>query len=428
MTRLPRASISLAIVLLTATSALAQPMLFPPGPPTAPSGRMGVRTQITTLPYVIATPGSYYLSTNLTQSVPGDGISISSDNVTLDLMGFTLAGAGFAGSNAIGLAPGAFSNITIRNGYVTAWGADGIALGGATRVTVENVVAVSNVGVGIAVGMQSTVRDCTAALNGATGITLASDCKLRNSTSCSNSANGVLVGPDCHLSNVVANDNTGDGIGLGPSSTLVASVTSGNGNNGVMFTMSVRITDCTSGFNGFMTGTGDGFFAPGPPGGSILGGCTAFNNAEHGYSAGPGPIGGNAGASVHDSFASFNGFITGGGDGFNNFRAVVQCTSNNNSGDGIETAAGGHVYRSTCESNGANGILATADGNVIEQNNVAFNTLAGIMTVVPGNMVAANRSHLNAPPYALAVGTTAWAIIGPGPLAAPANANSNVIY
>lgn len=265
-------------------------------------------------------------------------------------------------------------------------------------------------------------------MNGGDGIQLGMSSSLTNSSAFANFANGVFTGPNCHVSNVVANDNDANGAEIGPSSTLVASVTGGNGDNGVFFLASNRITDCVSEMNGFMSGTGDGFFCPGPPGGSVLGGCTAFNNAEHGYSAlppGPGP----SGAAAHDCSAVFNGFAAGAGDGFNNFKSVMQCTANFNAGNGIETAVGGHVYRNTCQSNGAAGILATLDGNVIEQNNVAFNAGAGIMTTPPGgNMIAGNRSHANAPPYALAVGETAWAIFGPGPIPAAINANANITY
>src|SRR5262245_25177380 len=63
--------------LITATSALAQPSLLPPGPPTAPSGRMGPRTEIRTIPYTIVAPGSYYLASTLTPTVAGAAITIS---------------------------------------------------------------------------------------------------------------------------------------------------------------------------------------------------------------------------------------------------------------------------------------------------------------------------------------------------------------
>ena len=49
-----------------------------------------VRTPISSLPYTISQPGSYYLTGNLDGS--SGGIDIIVDNVTLDLMGFTIDG------------------------------------------------------------------------------------------------------------------------------------------------------------------------------------------------------------------------------------------------------------------------------------------------------------------------------------------------
>ncbi|NCC52759.1 MAG: hypothetical protein EOM20_16310 [Spartobacteria bacterium] len=71
------------------------------------------RTAITNVPITISAPGSYYLTGNLS----GGGISITTNDVTLDLMGFTLSGSG----NGIAIG-GAFAtplhNIVVRNGGI----------------------------------------------------------------------------------------------------------------------------------------------------------------------------------------------------------------------------------------------------------------------------------------------------------------------
>ena len=55
----------------------------------------GVGTKITTLPYTIRTPGFYYLAQNLTYTaIPGNAVTVQADDVTLDLMGFSLTGVG----------------------------------------------------------------------------------------------------------------------------------------------------------------------------------------------------------------------------------------------------------------------------------------------------------------------------------------------
>ena len=70
--------------------------LDPPGPPTA--GTMKTLTEveprmaISSLPFTISAPGSYYIVQSLVGISGANGISITSSRVTLDLMGFTLTG------------------------------------------------------------------------------------------------------------------------------------------------------------------------------------------------------------------------------------------------------------------------------------------------------------------------------------------------
>src|SRR6478735_9662548 len=49
---------------------------------------LGKRTPISALPFTISTSGSYYLTGNLTATADGDAITVSGDNVTIDLNGF----------------------------------------------------------------------------------------------------------------------------------------------------------------------------------------------------------------------------------------------------------------------------------------------------------------------------------------------------
>ncbi len=52
-----------------------------------------VGTKITSVPYTISTPGFYFLAGNLTYSGSSNAITISVDDVTLDLMGCILTNA-----------------------------------------------------------------------------------------------------------------------------------------------------------------------------------------------------------------------------------------------------------------------------------------------------------------------------------------------
>src|SRR4030095_6606576 len=73
------------------STALAQGPLTPPGaaaPTMKTLDQLEPRTPISTLPFTISSPGSYYVTSNLTGVAGQHGITINADNVTLDLGGF----------------------------------------------------------------------------------------------------------------------------------------------------------------------------------------------------------------------------------------------------------------------------------------------------------------------------------------------------
>jgi hypothetical protein len=90
------------------------------------AGGGGVGTKISSLPYTIKSPGFYYLSGNLTYSGSLDGITVNSDNVTIDLMGFCLSGPG-SSSESTGIISKFdetqinYKNVEVRNGSLTGW-------------------------------------------------------------------------------------------------------------------------------------------------------------------------------------------------------------------------------------------------------------------------------------------------------------------
>jgi hypothetical protein len=85
----------------------------------------GVGTKITSLPYTITNPGFYYLTSNLSYpSGTSDGITVASDDVTIDLMGFKISGPG-SSSNGSGInlwdGAKAHKNVEVRNGTLNGW-------------------------------------------------------------------------------------------------------------------------------------------------------------------------------------------------------------------------------------------------------------------------------------------------------------------
>jgi hypothetical protein len=116
--------------LLLTPAVFAQGALTPPGAP-APTMKtldqiearkpLGSPNTVTTSTIVIDQPGSYVLVGPITVA-SGDGITITADNVTLDLNGFTIASTASpragSGVNATG------KSIVVRNGAIQGEGAD----------------------------------------------------------------------------------------------------------------------------------------------------------------------------------------------------------------------------------------------------------------------------------------------------------------
>jgi hypothetical protein len=103
-------------------SAFGQGALTPPGAPAATMkslAQIEPRTPISSAPFTITAPGSYYLTTNVTTAV-SNAIVISASGVTLDLSGFTLSSTATSAANggAAILLAGSLSDVTIFNGHI----------------------------------------------------------------------------------------------------------------------------------------------------------------------------------------------------------------------------------------------------------------------------------------------------------------------
>ncbi len=131
--------------------------LDPSAPPSSTRPQIEPRIPISQLPFVINTPGSYYVTANLSNF---SGITINSDDVTVDLNGFTLWGGNLGGSN-IGINVTTFPtrNVTIKNGIVEGY-PTGIGLGAATASRIEDVTVRFYTNYGIQLGQDSVVEDC----------------------------------------------------------------------------------------------------------------------------------------------------------------------------------------------------------------------------------------------------------------------------
>ena len=163
----------------------------PPGVPAATmktldqvEARKPVQSLAAAAPYTISQPGSYYLTGNITVA-SGDAIVIASDDVSLDLNGFTIRStlAGSFSGTAIKVS-GAHSRLTVRHGSIVsgttvpasgapvkmgfAYGFAGTA--GITQALVSEVHIIGIATDGINITSQGLVERCTARNCGGFGI------------------------------------------------------------------------------------------------------------------------------------------------------------------------------------------------------------------------------------------------------------------
>ncbi len=273
----------------------------------------------------ISSPGSYYLTTNMTVST-SHVISITVSGVTIDLNGFTLSSTAASPSgNGILLASG-LSDITILNGHITSgvtysggsYSGTGFLGGINYNGTSPFNVRVSGVSVsgvldsGIFLGGNSTVVDsCTVNTVGSYGIQASS---VTHSTAyqCGNTAIDANTASDCYGYGTGSGDGvranqtatgcfgqSGTGYGLYANTALNCSGVSSNG--GGIHTLATAencygVSASTSAFsglyafsalncNGLNSGAGDGLDAAqnatGCYGQSVGGNGLSANNAEN---------------------------------------------------------------------------------------------------------------------------------------------------
>jgi hypothetical protein len=172
--------------------AFAQGSLTPPSAPepTMKSlSQIEPRTTISSAPFTIVQPGSFYLTTNVTVSA-GDAITITASNVTLDLNGFTISSSAASAVGAGILLNGGLKNITIANGFILSgvtnngagiYSGSGFASGIMISGSEAENVLISRVGVSgclnngiyLNIYVSTLVESCTTRTTGGIGITAA---------------------------------------------------------------------------------------------------------------------------------------------------------------------------------------------------------------------------------------------------------------
>ena len=238
------------------STCLAQGSLTPPGAP-APMmkslDQVEARTAITNTSSLvtISQPGSYYLTASLTVST-GDGIDINTNDVTLDLNGFTISSTAASATGTGILLSNGWNDITIGNGHIRGgvtnngsgvFSGGGFTYGIKTSGAVPENVLVSRISVsgcrfdGLSLsGRNSTVVEaCTVRTVGGYGI-IASTIKSCSAFDCGNTAIDGDEVSDCRGQSSSAS-GIGDGVdgetalncyGFSPSGEGVSATTAQN--------------------------------------------------------------------------------------------------------------------------------------------------------------------------------------------------------
>lgn len=341
-----------AFTLATTLPALAGPLTPPGGAPTSTyktltevEPRLAVNT-VNAPPnglvrFSITAPGSYYLTGNITL---GGGIMIAirinSDDVTLDLNGFTIA------ESQHGVHVESGNRCVIKNGRV---------------------LRTSSSGILISSGVDHVVRDVTVSQCGQSGLRLldpASSVSLYDSVFHGNTGTGasLLMGARGEVVRCTAFDNTSRGFdALTERAFVKDSVSYLNGQVGFLVGQGAVLIDCAARDNqksGFEGGRGTRFEE-----------CVSEGNAEH-------------------------GFLTAG-------RALVQgCQALDNTLWGVQGTTLVTVTGSTIMSNGSGGIVlgdnANVLDNIVSDNGATIGMGPGIEVTGDGGLIDANSLQENA--------------------------------
>lgn len=316
--------------------------------------------------YRIVNRGSYYLTGDLPISMVRSGIEIAADNVTIDLMGFTLysvdplpLGSPPISLDGITTSGVTFENIHIRNGVIKGFGQAGVAVRG-RNCRFDNLRVHGNVGHGLEGWLHSVVTDCVSQDNGGNGFDFSSTVVFRN----------------CHASENAIGFNTGQ-------NAVVIGCISDNNTTGIFTQKACRITD------------------------------TIVDSSLTGIDVGPGSV--VTGCVVSFSGTGINARVAGSEEG----TTITECAVTG-TGIGISVSQSCYVFNNTCDNCINSGILATSVGNRIEGNHVSGTSSNAFQIEGTNNLVIRNTATSNGTNYQILAGNRYGPIIDITAATAPA--------
>jgi len=199
----------------------------PPGPTMKTLDEVEPRIPISSVPYIISASGSYYLAGDLQLSDPNaKAITVEANDVTIDLMGYSLVGPGLDSGRTYGIYMKWCSNVEIRNGTVREFRFAGIeemdtAAGRGHRVINVRVASCGRDGIYLR-GKNHLVKDCTIIGNGTEGMYVGSG--------------STVIDNGCYL-------NSSDGIGAVSGCTVIGNIASHNNESNAEWCAGIRVND-----------------------------------------------------------------------------------------------------------------------------------------------------------------------------------------
>ena len=329
-----------------------------------------------------------------------DRLDVKSDDVTIDLAGYTLTGH----SNSLdGIYQwSGYKNLTIRNGTIKGFSRasfaavqtlgsnvrienmilegndNGLEVGG-TPTTVKNCEMSDNTGYGIYTTAKLIVTDCSFYRNGLEGLHVGDESLINNCQAIDNAGNGIYAGDSTLIANCTASGNQGSyAIHAGGYSTLRSCVASKNScDRGIHVGYRSSVIDCTASEN---VGSGSpytcGIYANH---GSLISGCTAGGNSHSNQTTA------TQGCGIYTTAS-----------------AVQDCNVSYNQGHGIYSSSDSHLLNNYCRANGNGGdgagIRITSNDNRIEGNSLLDND-EGIKVTSSGNFIVRNSAGSNGTNY-----------------------------